>query len=256
VAHGAVVILAAFAIAAPVLAQSSPATHSPLLQVEVGDSIGLPLPDAKVEVYSFADGGTFREWLAVEPNELPEGVYLLRFSNPGYRSAVLSAPLRKGTRVSLRVRLGAERDTTRHVRVRVIPADQVRSIGVVTEGRATTDLTRGRRVLDRESIERAGPASVAALLRDAKNFDVVVTPRPDGGYDVGGVASGGGYGCTLPVLINGDRRLIIPFSEANQRYGIEAVEAVELIPRVSARLYGYLQDRWECGILAMWVKQG
>ena len=138
-------MLAALAIASPDFAQS-PATHSSALQVEVGDSIGLPLPDAKVEVYTFADGGTFREWVAVEPNELTDGVYLLRFSNQGFRSTALSVPLRKGTRVSLRVRLGAERDTTRHVRV--ILADEVRSIGIVTEGRATADLTRGRRVLD------------------------------------------------------------------------------------------------------------
>ena len=79
-----------------------------MLQVEVSDSLGLPLPDAKLETFTLMDGGVFWEWIPVAPEQLPEGINLLRFSNPGYRSAVLSAPLRKGTRVSLRVRPGAE----------------------------------------------------------------------------------------------------------------------------------------------------
>jgi hypothetical protein len=248
----ALIVVATLAIAPLDLAQPSP--RSPLLQIEVGDSVGLPLPDAKMEVFNLMDGAAFREWVTVEPNELAEGEYLLRVSNPGYRSAVLSVPLRKGTRVSLRVRLGAERDTTRHTRV--AQADEVHSIGIVSQGRATTDLMRGRRVLFRESIERASPASLSALLRDAKGFNVVLTSTPDGGYDAGAVGYGNGYGCPLPVLINGDRRRTIPFGEANQRYGIDVVEAIELVPRASARLYGRLEDRWECGVLLIWVKQG
>ena len=246
------IAFATLAIAPPDLAQPSP--RSPLLQIEVGDSVGLPLPDAKMEVFTFMDGAAFREWVTVEPNDLDEGAYLLRFSNPGYRPTVLSVPLRKGRLVSLRVRIGAERDTTRHTRL--IQADAVRSIGIVSEGKATTDLTRGRRVLDHESIERASPASISALLRDSKGFNVVLTSTPDGGYDAGAVGYGNGYGCPLPVLINGDRRRTIPFNEANQRYGIDVVEAIELVPRASARLYGRLEDRWECGVLLIWVKQG
>ena len=238
---------------APADVAQSQAPRSPMLQVEVGDSIGLPLPDATIEVYVLAGGAAGREWVAVEPNELPEGVHLLRFSNPGYRSVVLSAPLHKGGRVALRIRLGAERDTTR--RARTVQAEAVRSFGIVTEGRATADLTNGRRVLERSAIERAGAASIAALLRDVRNANVVVTASPDGEFDVGAVAAGAGYGCTLPVLINGDRRTVIAFPEANQRYGIDAVEAIEVIPRAAARLYGHIEDRWECGVLVLWVNR-
>ena len=235
-------------------AQSPADSRRSLLQVEVGDSLGLPLPDYGIEAYLFADSGTFREWVAVMPNELPEGVHLLRLSSPGYRAAILSVPLRKGNLVALRGRLGGERDTSR--RSRVIQADGVRSIGIVTEGRAHTEITKGRRVIDRETIARAAPATIAALLRDAKGFDVVVTPTPDGGYQAGAVDSGAGYGCSLPVLVNGDRRRVVSFSEANQRYSIDQVEAIELVPRVAARLYGSLQDHWECGVLVLWVSQG
>jgi hypothetical protein len=248
------VVGAAMIAAAKGIAQSPGGQRRPLLQVEIGDSLGLPLPDATMEVYAFAAGGTFREWLAITPNELTEGVYLLRLSSPGYRPAVLSVPLRGSNLVALRGRLGAERDTTRHSRT--VTADDVRSIGIVTEGRAHTDLTTGRRILDRETIERAASVSIAALLRDVKGFDVVIRPAPDGGYEAGAVASRGGYGCELPVFVNGDRRLVIPFSEANQRYGIDVVEAIELVPRAAARLYGRLQDHWECGVLVLWVKQG
>jgi hypothetical protein len=64
------------AVAPPASAQSD---RPSLLQVEVGDSIGLPLPDAKMEVFALLDGGIFYEWAEVQPHQLPKGVQLLRF---------------------------------------------------------------------------------------------------------------------------------------------------------------------------------
>src|SRR5687768_12681995 len=92
---------------------SAQAAKKPLLQLEVGDSIGLPLPDATLEVFTFMEGGVFAEWVTVGPSDLPPGINLLRFSHPGYRRTVFSVPLREGSTVALRVRLRPERDTTK-----------------------------------------------------------------------------------------------------------------------------------------------
>lgn len=221
-----------------------------LLQLEVGDSIGLPLPDAKIEVFAITDRGRFRDWVTIDPSDLPEGVHLLRFSQPGYQPTVFSVPLRHGTRVSLRVRLGAERDTTRKGPGE---ATEVRTAGLRIEGRATTDILKARRVLDRGAIERASPASIAALLRDAKGMGVVVSPGGVGSYTVGAVG-GGMYGCPLPVMINGDWRLITSFDEANRGYSPESVEAVELVSRVAAKSYSRRAEDAECGVLVIWVR--
>src|SRR6476469_2079216 len=45
-----------------------------LIQIEVGDSIGLPLPDATVEVFTYLNGGVFWEWTPVGASDLPEGI--------------------------------------------------------------------------------------------------------------------------------------------------------------------------------------
>src|SRR5688500_957330 len=83
----------AAAVAATALAPSVAAAQreaKPLLQFEVADSVGLPLPDARVEVYALHEGGMVWEWAPVDRAALPEGIMLIRFSLPGYRSSVFS----------------------------------------------------------------------------------------------------------------------------------------------------------------------
>src|SRR5215213_4333351 len=116
-----------------------------LLQVEVADSIGLPLPDAKIEVFTLMDGGVFWEWVVVAPSQLPEGINLLRFSHPGYRSSTFSVPLRGGSVVALRVRLETQGDTAKR---EPLEAREVRAIGLAIEGRMKSDVVGRRRVLE------------------------------------------------------------------------------------------------------------
>lgn len=230
----------------------TPATRPSLLQIEVGDSIGLPLPDAKVEVYTLMDRAVFQEWVWVDPNDLPEGVQLLRISHPGYRTSVFSVPLRKGSRVSLRVRLGAERDTTKNRNS--AQAEEVRSIGLFMEGRSTTDIIRSRQALDRDAIDRARPKSVADLLRKATGLDINVSPGEGGLVAVGASRRGGPFGCPLPVMVNGDTRHLMAFGEVNQRFTVDEVEAIELIPRLASPPFMWQRERAECGLLLVWVK--
>src|SRR5215216_3649299 len=117
-----------------------------LLQVEVADSIGLPLPDAKIEVFTLMDGGVFWEWIVVAPSQLPPGINLLRFSHPGYRSSTFSIPLREGSKVALRVRLMTQGDTTK--KKEPLDAREVHAIGLAIEGRMRTDVLGRRRILE------------------------------------------------------------------------------------------------------------
>ena len=243
--------LVAVCIAAATAVGQDRAPSQALLQVEVGDSIGLPLPDAKVEVYTLMDRGIYREWVWVDPSSVPEGIHLLRFSYPGYRASVFSVPLRKGTRVSLRVRLGAPPDTTN--RNRAVEVTDVHAIGILMEGRSKSDFIRTRRVLDRDAIERGNAASIVALLRDARGTKAIVTGGT-GSAMIGLAAEGGIYGCPMPVIVNGDRRMVTTFAEASARYTPDEVEAIELIPRTTVAPYVLRVEEGGCGVLALWVK--
>lgn len=242
----------AIAAAAPIVRGQSMPAPPPLLQLEVGDSIGLPLPDAKVESFALMQGAAFLEWVPIDPANLSPGVYLLRFSYPGYRTATFSVPIRKGSRVSLRVRLGAEHDTTRGTRT--TEAAPIRAIGLLLEGRATTDIVRSRRVLERAAIERANTSSVGELLRGTKETGLVVKPGAGRDYRITAPASGGPYGCTVPVMINGDPRWLFPFDEMNRRYSADEVEAAEFLPRSVARVYARHPEEGDCGLLLLWVR--
>ena len=244
--------LIAICIAAAAAVGQDRVPSQALLQVEVGDSIGLPLPDATLEVYTLMDRGVYREWVQVYPGDLPEGIHLLRFAHPGYQTSVFSVPLRKGTVVALRVRLGAERDTS--VRKTTIEATEVRSIGMLIEGKSKSDIIKSRRVIERAAFDRAHPASIVALLRDAKGMRVTVSPGGDGNAMIGSVGEGGISGCPLPVVINGDRRMVTTFAEATARYTPDDVEAIELIPRTTSVPYVRRVEDGGCGVLALWVK--
>ena len=45
-----------------------------LFQLEVTDTTGLPLPDARLELFAYVEGGTVREWVAIEPRDLPPAI--------------------------------------------------------------------------------------------------------------------------------------------------------------------------------------
>ena len=72
-------VVPALSVPSPARAQGERET---LIQIEVGDSIGLPLPDAKMEVFTIPDRGIFWEWMEFQPEQLTKGVQLLRFAKP------------------------------------------------------------------------------------------------------------------------------------------------------------------------------
>jgi len=170
-----IVLAASLAMAAPSAdargqGGSAPA---PTLQVEVQDSVGLPLPDARIEVYTPMGGSKFWEWAVVRPETLPLGTFLLRFSHPGYEPSVFSVPLEIYKPVSLRVRLSPQPDTLA-IR-REGRAHLVRAIGLAPLGRRHVDVVGFRRVLHQAEIERAGGTSLSAVFGRTKGTETVRT---------------------------------------------------------------------------------
>jgi hypothetical protein len=223
-----------------------------LIQIEVSDSIGLPLPDATVEVFTYLDGGVFWEWTRVGASDLPRGINLLRFSHPGYRPAVFSVPLREGSKVSLRVRLETERDTVKRDEV---VAHEVRAIGLALEGRAKTDIIGRRRILDHRDIEGQSVSSFGGLLRRARGTELQVLPVSGGTFRAYGESvGGGGFHCPATVIVNGDRRRVLPFDAFDRLFSIAEVEAIEVFPRASSLPLAYQVPGARCGIMVVWFK--
>ena len=244
-------IVAATALApSPVTAQRE---AKPLLQFEVGDSIGLPLPDARFEVYALLEGGIVWEWAPVDPAALPEGIMLVRFSHPGYRASVLSVPLRKGSTVALRVRLDPMGDTV--TRRGVVTARTVRGAGLAIEGRAKTDILGLRRVIahDDVGVDTEG-MTIGSLMRRADNTDLNVVPVSGGAFLVYSRHGGGGRRCTMQVMINGDRRRFLPFSAFDNLFGPNEIEAIEIFPNGGRVPFSYQPSRSSCGLLVAWMK--
>ena len=234
---------------APLAAQSEPPPS--LLQVEVRDSIGLPLPDAVIEVFALMERGIVWEWIPVEPSQLPAGIVLLRFSHPGYHSSVFSVPLREDGKVSLRVSLDPRRDTTKAVDSLV--ARRVRAIGIALEGRAKTDVIGSRRVLIPGDLDPTGVTTLGSLMRLARNTDLNVVPASGGTFKVydGGAGSGS---CSPAVIINGDRRRVHPFSAVDVLYRPNEVEVLEIFTRGPTVPFSYVAPRGSCGVMVMWLK--
>ena len=220
----------------PVGAQAS---SRPLLQLEVRDSIGLPLPDATLEVFTFV-GTAFWDWIATEPQALGDGTHLLRFSAPGYRPSMFSVLLREDHRVALRVSLYGEADTSR--RSPQIEADQVHATGFTKQGTVQSEVVGVRRVIDRAGIERARAVTVYELLRKTK------------GIELGGLSRGPGA-CT--VTVNGDRRRVMPFATFNQMFTPEEAEAFEVVQKVGMRAPTARTVRAErgCRVLMAWLRK-
>ena len=244
-----IVACAAIAAANPASAQGK---HQAVVQIEVADSIGLPLPDAKIEVFTFADGGVFWEWLPLGSGPLPSGINLLRFAYPGFEPATFSVPVREGGKVSLRVRLQLAHDplTPKHDLV----AREVHAVGLAIEGRAKTDIIGRRRILERqmmdsESVNRFGP-----LMRRARNTDLTVLPASGGSFRVFSQSAGGGSRCAMQVMVNGDRRRVLPFESFDQLFGTQDVEVIEIFPAASSIPLPYQPPRGGCGLMIVWFR--
>jgi hypothetical protein len=242
--------LAATMLVAPAVAsgQNEPPT---LLQVEVRDSMGLPLPDAKIEVFTLMDGAVFWEWIVVAPSQLPPGISLLRFSHPGYRSSTFSVPLREGSKVALRVRLEQQRDTTRSDG---LDAREVQAIGMALDGRMKTDIIGRRRVLDRGFGGEENSTRFGSLLRRARGTELLVLPTSAGTYRPLAENAGGSRNCPMLVMLNGDRREVLPFSAFDELYSTSEVEVVEVFPRGASLPEAYQVERVRCGMLVVWFR--
>ena len=243
-------MLAAIALAPTTVTAQGDA--KPLLQFEVGDSIGLPLPDARLEVFALLEGGIVWEWTPVDPAALPEGIMLVRFTHPGYRSSVFSVPLRKGSTVALRVRLDPMGDTV--TRQGVVTARTVRGTGLAIEGRAKNDILGLRRVIAHDDIGlNTEGMTVGAFMRRAENTDLNVVPVSGGSFLVYS-RHGGGRRCSLQVMINGDRRRFLPFAAFDNLFGPSEIEAMEIFPQGSRVPFSYQPGRSSCGLLVAWLK--
>lgn len=246
------VVLAIGALPVGPTAARAQAGREPLLQVEVGDSIGLPLPDAKLEVFTLMDGGVFWEWVTVTPGQLPAGIHLLRFSHPAFRSSTFSVPLRDDSKVALRVRLDPDRDTTK--RRDPLEARAVHAIGLAIEGRMKTDVIGRRRILEigagaDESVGRFG-----TLLYRARGTELRIVPVSSGSYRPLAESTGGRSNCSMLVMLNGDRRQVLPFAAFDDLYGTADLEVVEVFPRSASLPSAYQVPRAGCGMLVVWFR--
>lgn len=219
------------AVAAPVGTAASQQTSS-LLQLEVTDTVGMPLPDARLEVFTLLEGGIVWEWARATPDGIPEGIYLLRISNPGYQPAVFSVPLRKDGHVSLRVRLTAPVDTAA---VKDPQALKVRAQGFAVSGRVRTDVIGTRRVIDHRSATMTQPQTLGDLLHHVRGTTFVVYPTSGGTFTPAKgrpIRTPRGTrltsNCSPPVMLNGDRRKVLTFDAANQLLPPEEIEALEI----------------------------
>ena len=226
--------------------------HEAVVQIEVGDSIGLPLPDARVEVFPFMEGGVFSEWVPLGSSALPAGINLLRFSYPGFEPTTFSVPVREGTTLSLRVRLAPERDTTKRSKD-VIEARSINAIGIVIEGRAHTDIVGRRRILERSEFEGEPVNRFGSLMRRARNTELKVLPASGGSFRVYAQNSGGSS-CPIQVMVNGDRRRILPFDAFDGLYGVSDAEVIEIFPIGASVPLSYQVPRPGCGLMVVWFR--
>ena len=247
----AVIVAVAVSLSFPCAARAQN-KHDSVVQIEVRDSVGLPLPDAKVEVFTFMEGGVFWEWVPLGTSTLPPGVNLLRFSFPGYRASMFSVPVREGGTLSIRVNLDPERDTsaTKHS----LEARAVHAIGLALEGRVKTDIVGHRRVLEHAAFEGEAVTRFGPLMRRLRNTELKVLPASGGSFRVFGQSGGGSFTCSVQVMINGDRRRVLPFETFDQLFSVDDAEAIEVFAIGSAIPLSYQVPRSACGLLVVWFR--
>jgi len=200
-----------------------------LLQLEVTDTVGIPLPDARLEVFTLLEGGIVYEWARVRPEGIPEGIYLLRISNPGYEPAIFSLPLRNDGHVAVRVRLTAPVDTTS----KEPQAPKVHAQAFAIDGRMRTDVLGTRRVVNHRSATMTKPRTLGDLMHDVRGTTLTVYPTSSGTFTPAKTRSARGARftkppCSVPVMLNGDRRKVLSFEAANDLLAPEEIEALEI----------------------------
>lgn len=249
-----VVALAAMDIALSALLPDSARAQAgrALLQIEVRDSVGLPLPDAALEVFTLPDRAISWEWVRVEAEALPEGVHLIRVSHPGYRTSVFSIPLRTGGSVALRVNLSPAGDSA--TRARPPRADEVRATGVAIQGRMRTDVIGARRVLARDANTASESATLGALLRRAEGTGLNMVPAAGGTFRAYSEAQRGGRRCPTPVMVNADRRRVLAIEAAERLFGPEDFEVIEIFPRGGSVPFAYQVPQSTCGVIILWLR--
>ena len=259
----AVTTLAVVAVVTP--ARNAAAQEkSPFLQLEVTDTVGVPLPDARLEVFTLLEGGMVWEWARVLPEGIPAGTYLLRISNPGYEPAIFSVPVRNDGHVALRVRLTAPIDT---VAVKEPQALKVRAHGFAIDGRVRTDVIGTRRILDHRSATMTKPQTLGDLLHRVKGTTLTMYPTSDGTFTPAKRQStrGAWYAappCSVPVMLNGDRRKVLSFEAANKLLAPDEIEALEIFesPGVVPSAYNVWTGEFlsgtfcRAGLLVAWMR--
>jgi hypothetical protein len=227
-----------------------------LLRLEVTDTVGIPLPDARLEVFTLLEGGINWEWARVLPEGIPAGTYLLRISNPGYEPAVFSVPLRKDSHVALRVRLTAPIDSAS---VKAPIASAVRAQGFAIDGRIRTDVIGNRRIVDHRSATMTNPRTLGDLLHRVRGTTLTMYPASDGTFSPRKARPSRRMHpwCSTPVMLNGDRRKVLTFDAANQLLAPEEIEALEIFeaPGVIPSAYTVSGGDY-CGgsMLVAWMK--
>ena len=234
---------------------------TPLLQLEVTDTVGIPLPDARLEVFTLLEGGIVWEWTRVSPAGIPAGTYLLRISNPGYEPAVFSVPLRKDGQVALRVRLTAPTDT---LSVKEPQALKVRAQGFAIDGPVRTSVIGNRRVVDHRSATMTHPQTLGDLLHRVKGTALTMYPTSGGTFTPSKTrparysrSSRMSSSCSPPVMLNGDRRKVLTFEAANQLLAPEEIEALEIFEAPGLIPSAYTPSGGEfCGgaLLVAWMR--
>ena len=227
-----------------------------LLQIEVTDAKGIPLPDAKIETFAFLDGGVFREWAEVVPEQLPTGIYLMRFSNPGYRSSTFSVPLQHGVTLSVLVRLHEGSDSLRYrSKQKELQYAAPEAIVVAFNADGKADLLGHRRVFDQIPTEEGSGAWFN--FRDPK-LKVRRQPSTIGKIDpVMGESwknHKGTVNCPLKALINGDTRLPVLYGNFGHNRSIEDIEALEIFTEGAAIPQAYRVPGSGCGLAVVWFR--
>ena len=102
---------------------------------------------------------------------------------------------------------------------------------------------------DGEAVSRFGP-----LMRRLRNTELKVLPVSGGSFRVFGQSPGGSSNCSVQVMINGDRRRILPFESFDQLFSVSDAEAIEIFAMGSAVPLSYQVPRSGCGLLVVWFR--
>jgi hypothetical protein len=244
-------VVGALALAASAPAGAAVQIHGDsLFQLEVTDSLGLPLPNAKLELFTLMEGAIWREWVTIQPYHLQPGMHLLRFSHEGFRASTFSVPLEKGRRVSVRVRLSPESD--RQAPRDVVEAAQVRAVGLVLASGAPRDFLGDRRIIDHAMIERIERTRLSEILRRTSRSGVMVLPLSG---NRSSVRVGGRGLCATGVMVNGNPTLRTTFARFEDSHWASEPEVIEIVARANAVPFSFRRvDGGDCAMLLVWLR--